>query len=452
MTTLTNANIPSARKLAYQGLYEILEKNAYSNLTIQQILKKYPLKIEETNLLTELIYGVLRRYNKLTWIISQLSKTPLKKIHPSVRILLCIALYQLLYLDRIPESAAVNESVKIAKKITHRGNVSFINGVLRNFLRQKDELEEKFLALDPLILDSLTFNEPEWLINEWKAQWGTEESKRIFEEFNKTPKFTIRLNLHKESKVALCDELKKQGVDYSSIPFLEEGLVIKKNSGKVISNFLKYGKVYIQSVSSMIPPKVLGATPADKVLDMCAAPGSKTTQIGIMMKNEGYVEAWDIYPHKVSLIGMNAKNLGLSNIHPLLCDGTIAHEDKHETFDKILLDAPCSGLGVLGHKPEIRWTRTKESLSEFVEIQKKLLLNAAKYLKPNGTLVYSTCTLNKEENEHMIQWFLAQCKNFKPLDFSLEGFKSSEDGMMTIFPYELESDGFFVAKLKKGEL
>lgn len=448
--THSNANpAPSARRLAYQALYDVLEKDAYANITLQSIMGKYALKKEESHLLTELVYGVLRKYNYLLWIISQMSKQPLKKLHPSVRILLCISLYQLLYLTRIPESAAVNESVKIAKKLTHQGNVRFINGLLRNYLRQKETIVIPSETENPLLHDELTYCLPSWLIQRWGKEWGRDKALAIFSALNETPCMTIRVNSLKTTKEDFMKQLADNGIEAEDIPGLREGLTIRKGASQFFTHLLSSGEAYVQSASSMVPVHVLEPKAGETVLDMCAAPGSKTTQMAEWMKNEGTIDAWDLYPHKISLIKKNAKKEGITIIHAGARDSSKPMPQVNGKYDKILLDAPCSGLGVLGHKAEIRWRRQEADLEAFPPLQQKLLTCAASYLKSGGTLVYSTCTLNRAENEDMIRWFLSEHPEFEPVDFTLSDTQTSEHGIMTLWPDEWDSDGFFVAKLKK---
>ena len=445
MTNSTAKPLPSARKLAYQALYEILEKKAYANLTLQHVLKEYPLSGPESRLLTELVYGVLRKYNYLLWVISRLSTYSLKKIHPSVKILLCLGLYQLMYLTRIPASAAVNESVKIAKKITHKGNVGFINAILRGYIRKKDELSLFPREENPVLYDSLYWNEPEWLVKWWQSHYK-DEAASILKAFNETPKLAIRVNPLKTSRDELLKMMGDRGIKAETVPWNDQALIITEGA-HTFWPLAEEGLAYVQSLSSMIPAAVLSPKEGEAVPDMCAAPGSKTTQMAEIMKNSGTIDAWDLYPHKISLIKNNAKKLGISIIHAGARDSAKPFPALHGKYDKVLLDAPCSGLGVLSHKPEIRWHRREEDLKAFPPLQEKLLSCAASYVKEGGTLVYSTCTLNPAENEEMVRQFLRDHPHFKPLDFTLYEGKTSKEGMMIILPYDIQSDGFFIAKM-----
>ena len=441
MIASSTEKIKSARTLAFEALYEIFEKNAYANLTIQRILRRIPLKKEERHLLTELIYGVCRKYNYCLWLINLISDRPMSKIHPVVRILLLLGIYQIVFLDRIPDSAAVNETVKIAKRITHVGNVKFINGVLRNFLRRRESLVLPDSTFDRVFYESLIYNQPEWLIQFFEKKYGMEQSKKILKAFNTVPDTCIRVNTLKQ--------LKLKNISVEDIPYIQEGLSIKTGADTLFSEFLQTGLLYVQTASSMIPAKVLGPDAGDHVLDMCAAPGSKTTHIAALMGNRGSIDAWDVYPHKVKLIKDNAKRLGISIIHTEVRDSVKPLPFLYETYDKVLLDAPCSGLGVLGHKVELRWRRKESDLSVFPPLQKQLIEQAAKYTKTGGVLVYSTCTLNPDENEHIINEFLSLHSEFAPEEFNFPVLGKSLNGMMTLYPDLVRSDGFFVAKLRK---
>lgn len=449
MTTLKPEKAPSARMLAFDALYNIFEKDAYANITIQNILKNYSVKKEEKHLLTEIIYGVCRKYNYLLWIVGKLSKIPIHKLHPTVRILLLMGLYQLIFLDRIPESAAVNETVKISKKITHIGNSRFINGVLRSYLRQKENFLLPDKTKNRILYGSLAYNEPEWLIRFWEKDSGIERTEHVLGILNEIPLVCIRVNVLKISIEEIKQKFVESGILAEPVPYLKEAFYIHKGMENIFSDFLENGWVYIQSASSMLPSVILNPTQGEKVLDMCAAPGSKTTHMAAMMNNEGHIDAWDLYSHKIELIKGNAKRLGISIIRAGVRDSTVPAPDLNGVYDKVLLDAPCSGLGVLGHKVELRWRRTEESLAEFPPLQKALLRRASEYVRPGGIIVYSTCTLNKMENEHIIQEFLNENNNFEPVEFEVKGIGTSENGMLTLYPDIIKSDGFFISKLRK---
>lgn len=446
--TASKTNTPSARKLAYRGLWQIFHEEAYANLTIQQLLRNYDLSSADRRFLTELIYGVCRRYNRLLWVIGQIASRPVAKIDPKVQLLLCLGLYQLMDLNSVPDSAAVNETVKIAKSVTHAGNVRFVNGVLRNYLRKKDTITVPSETENPILHDALTYNEPEWLVKKWTAAWGRERAQAVFSAFNTIAPTDIRVNTLKTSPASLEKELNAAGAEPVAISFSKEAFSLGNSLPFFKGDFLKKGTAYVQNRASMIPALILEPKAGDHVLDMCAAPGSKTTQMAAMMGNEGTVTAWDLYPHKIRIIEDNCRRLGITCVKAAVQDSTADVPAAHGQYDKVLLDAPCSGLGVIGRKMEIRWRRTEQDLSIFPPLQRNLLNRAADYVKRGGCLVYSTCTLAAEENEENVRWFLAAHPDFELVPFALPGL-SGENGMLTLWPDVHGSDGFFAAELRR---
>lgn len=442
---------PPARRAAYEALYAIFEKDAYANLTLQQMFRRWSWKQEERRFLTELVYGVCRRYNALLWIIGQFSTRPVKKLDPSVRLLLCLGLYQLVYLNAVPDAAAVNETVNTAKKVTHAGGAKFVNAVLRNYLRQKETLRFPSEEKDAVLHDALTYNEPEWLVRRWVGAWGREKAQAVFAALNEIAPTDIRCNTLKTTREALMQQLCEMGAKPKAIPFAEEGIALGESMPFFRSAMLRDGLAYVQNRASMVPVQILAPKRGERVLDMCAAPGSKTTQIAAMMQDEGHIDAWDLYPHKIRLIEENCRRLGIRSVRGEARDASTLKQEAKERYDRVLLDAPCSGLGVLGRKTEMRWRRKEQDLAEFPVLQKKLLRCAAEYVKPGGRLVYSTCTLEWEENEAVVEAFLKEHPGFQLTPFSLPGIEG-ETGMCTLWPDVHHSDGFFAACLTRRTL
>ena len=447
---MKNSNIKqiNERLLAYQCIYEIFYRDAYANLSLQKIFKSHKLLSRDKALITELVYGICRKCNYLQYIVEKLSNRSINKIHKSVRILLYLGLYQLIYLDIIPESAAVNETVKLTKKITHQGNVRFVNAILRNFLRKKAEIND-FSKLSKFEKLSLIYNQPIWLIQKWNKDYGINKTKEILQAFNLPENLFVRCN---ELKITTNDLIKifdENKIEYSGVENFPNIFLIKNGVNLFKTDLLEKGYIFIQSISSIIPAYALDPKPYEKVLDMCAAPGSKTTQIAQLMDNKGSIDAWDLYPHKIKLIEENINRLGVKIVTPKLQDATKLLPTLTGQYDKVLLDAPCSGLGVLGHKPELRWRRTEETIESLISTQKDLLKCASTYVKKGGTLVYSTCTLNINENEKIVDWFLNQKKEFYLDSIAVNDIINSENGMLTLWPDTLKSDGFFIAKFKR---
>lgn len=440
------SSIISARMAAYRGLWEIFENSAYANLVIQQILRRYSFRAEDRRFLTELIYGVCRRYNFLLWMIGQFSCRPVKKIDAKVRILLCLGLYQLIFLDSVPDSAAVNETVKLGKKVTHEGNTRFINAVLRSYLRGKDKIAIPSEEENPVLHDALTYNQPEWLIRRWSREWGREKARAVLAAMNEIAPLDIRCNTLKISRKELLERLEAAGAQPAEMAACEEGIVIQKGDAFFQTDLLQKGLAYIQNRASMLPAAVLAPKPGERILDMCAAPGSKTTQAAARMHDQGQIDAWDIYPHKIRLIQDNCRRLGIESIKAVVHDASKFDQTAENAYDGVLLDAPCSGLGVLRRKTELRWRRKENELDLFPALQKKLLACAARYVRPGGRLVYSTCTLNAEENEKMVAGFLRDHPEYETAPIELPGISAAE-GMITLWPDIHHSDGFFVANL-----
>lgn len=436
-----------ARRAAYFVLKDIFEKESYANLTLLAALRTYRLSSEDRRFLTTLVYGVCRRYNLLLWIISRFSSRPVAKLDSAVRLLLCLGLYQLRFLDSVPDSAAVNETVKTAKAVTHLGNAKFINAILRTYLREKEKLALPSEEKDPVLHDALLYNEPEWLVRYWYGLWGKKDARAVMAAFNEVRPTDVRMNRLRTTEEEFRKELDQMGSSYEPLPF-GWGVALMKAGSFFQSPLLSEGKCYVQNRASMIPPLLLSPEEGEKVLDLCAAPGSKTTQIAEMMGDSGIVDAWDLYPHKIRLIEANCRRLGIRSVHASVHDGTKYVKEAHEAYDRVLADVPCSGLGVIGRKTEIRWRRKEKDLAAFPPLQRALLTEAAKYVKPGGTLVYSTCTLCREENEDMVEWFLASHPEFSLQPFEREGI-SSETGMVTLRPDKDRSDGFFGALLRR---
>lgn len=448
---INSVNNKSARFIAFEVLYDIFNKNAYANLKLQHSFNTYHPSIPDRRLITDIVYGVLRHYYSLLWLEGMLAKRPVKKIHPSAQIIIAIGLYQLIFLDRIPESAAVNESVKIAKKAAHRGIAGFVNAILRSFLRQK-EIYLNNLHKKSDTMPSLRWNQPTWIISHFKKSYGQKNTEAILREFNQISSLVVRINTLKTNRTAFLALLDELHIEWENIEGYPMAVSVLKGADTIFNRVIPLGLAYVQSLSSMLPPLVLSPIPGSHVLDMCAAPGGKTTELAAIMKNQGHITAWDLYPHKIQLIKNNAKNLNASIISSKTADARAAVLESNKKADYVLLDAPCSGLGVLGHKLEMRFRRKKEELSQFPAMQKTLLHHASDLLKNDGILVYSTCTLNPDENEKMISSFLNTHPNFEPVDFSLPQLGNSCNGMMTVFPNQMHSDGFFLAKLKKTSL
>ena len=420
-----------SRKTAFEILFEIEKEGAYSNLTINRFLEKN--KPENPAFIRELVYGVLENKILLDYYLDNLIPSGIKKVKKKEATLLRLGIYQLIFMDSVPDYAAVNETVTIAKKLV-RGREGFINGVLRGYMKKGNEIKLPDESKDLKNYLSVKYSFPTWLIDKWEEQYGIEECKLLLEASNSRPQLSIRVNIDKISRDDLKGYLEEKGYEVTLGTFSERTLHVK-GSGLLDDDKYKEGYFSIQDEASTVAADVLGATPGETIIDVCAAPGGKSTAIAELMKNDGKVYSCDIYEHKLELINSLAKRLGLSIIETTLLDGTKGKENWFAMADRVLADVPCSGLGVIRRKPEIKYKDITD-FTELVEIQKKILNNAAKYVKSGGTLVYSTCTINKDENQLQISEFLNN-----HLEFELISEKQ-------FLPTE-NIDGFYVCKMIK---
>lgn len=420
-----------SRKTAFEILFEIEKEEAYSNLTINRFLEKN--RPDNPAFIRELVYGVLENKILLDYYLDKLIPSGIKKVKKKEATLLRLGLYQLIFMDSVPDYAAVNETVTLAKKLV-RGREGFINGVLRGYMKKGSEIKLPDETKDLKHYLSIKYSFPLWLIEKWDKQYGMEECKKLLEASNARPKLSIRVNVNKTSREELKDYLEEKGYEVTEGTFSNRTLHVK-GSGLLEDERYTEGYFSIQDEASTVAADELGAKPGETVIDVCAAPGGKTSAIAELMGNNGKVYSCDIYEHKLELIDKLAERLDLSIIEPTLLDGTSGNAEWNETADRVLADVPCSGLGVIRRKPEIKYKDITD-FRELVKIQKSILENAANYVKPGGTLVYSTCTINKDENELQVKAFLENNNGFELI--SEKQFLPTED-----------IDGFYVCKMIK---
>ena len=444
----------TVREQVIDLLIEVEREGSYAQLSLKHALED--LEARDKALATEIFYGTLKYQIQLDYWLNQYSKTPVRKMKPLIRNLLRMSVYQMVYLDKIPVSAIINEAVKIAKKRKFQGLSGFVNGLLRNIDREKENLNFPNPKESLSYSMSIQYALPEWIINIWLSQYSEKEVRAICEALNKRAEVCGRCNTLKGDKEALMDTLKSEGVEVEVGRLLEEAFYVKKVDKLQNLASFKVGAWTVQDESAMLVAHIVNPTKGDTVLDMCSAPGGKSMHMADLMQNKGHIVACDIHPHKLELIEKNAKRLGINIISPTLQDGTVLNEAFIEKFDKVLLDAPCSGLGIMKRKPDIRHNKTKEDLEDIVSIQKAIVKNAVQYLKPNGRLVYSTCTISYEENEKMAheiaeQYGLELESIVEHLPECLKN-EVNEQGMIQILPQIADTDGFFIASFRKRSL
>ena len=436
----------NARETALAVLYKIEYEDAYSNLALKEGIPEAMSKADKA-FVTGLVYGTVARKLTLDGVIARYSSVKLKKLSKYVRLILWLGLYQMMYMDRVPDSAAVNESVKLAKKYAAR-SAGFVNGILRSAAR---EGTEPLWSGDPVKDLSVRYSFPEWISRRWLERWGHRETERLMDALNQPPAMTIRVNRLKTNVRELTRILEAEGATVRPDPLYSKSLRVSGAdlTGKAFLN----GLYTAQDTAASMAAAVLDPKPGEAVIDLCAAPGGKTTHIAELMEDSGSIRAFDIYEHKLRLIEENAKRLGIKSIRAEIGDGTVYDPRLEKTADKVLADVPCSGLGIIRRKPEIKYRRSEED--SLLAVQRRILENAARYVKVGGELIYSTCTIEPEENTDVIQAFLENHREFVTADIS--GYfpetmrkKTMQEGYVTLYPHIDGTDGFFICKLKKN--
>ena len=430
--------IDFARNIALKSLYEINIKQAYSNIVLDKFINENREKLSnlDINFISELVYGVVTWKLTLEYIIQKYSKTKIKKMSDWVKNILYLGSYQILFLDKVPKSAAVNESVNLCKKYNFK-SVGLVNAILRKI--EKSDYKEISNITNSITRISLKYSMPEWIVKKFCDEYGEEETANICQNLNLRPNISVRINRLK-GKV----ELGEKGI-------LEDFRTI--TGTKNITKTKEYieGNITIQDEAAGLSSFVLAPKEGEMVLDACSAPGGKTTYLAELMHNKGKIIAWDIYEERLKQVNQNAKRLGIDIIQTEVHDATKLKEEYVEKFDKILLDVPCLGLGVIRRKPDIKWNRQEEDIKEISDIQFNILKTCSKYLKRNGTLVYSTCSMLKEENDAIIEKFIKE-ENFETVNIEEqipnEFSKITTKDMVQFLPSQ-KHDGFFITMLKK---
>ncbi|SCY85362.1 NusB antitermination factor [Alkaliphilus peptidifermentans DSM 18978] len=441
----------NAREGALKVLYEVEVDNAYSNIALNKELKDKPYSAKDRGFMTELVYGVLENLIMIDNVIEQFSSIKLKKINAYTLILLRLAIYQILYLDKIPPSAAVNESVNLSKIYCKRSS-GFINGILRNMLRQKENIKIPDEKKDFVGYLSVTYSHPKWMIEEFLKFFDPVFTKELLKANNQKPELNVRVNTLKISVEEAIKALNNSGFDVVQNAFISEGLTIKGDKNLFELEALKEGLIYIQDFGSMLIGKIVDPKENDFVIDVCSAPGGKTTHMAQLMNNKGNIIARDVYDHKLKLIEKNAKALGIKIIKTEKFDGKVLDKSLIEKADKVLVDAPCSGLGIIRRKPEIKYRKRPDDIKEITSLQLKILKNASMYVKPGGSLVYSTCTIDPRENAEVIDQFLKDSSEYQQVNIG-EVYKNMIPGnhkdTIQLYPNIHHTDGFFISKLIK---
>jgi len=444
----------SARRIALEVLYKIEVKNAYSRVALDSALSAHELSKEDRALVTELVYGVIRHLNTLDWILNTYSfRRKIEEFSPYVRNILRLGAYQLIYLDRIPAYAAINEAAELTKEFEHSGVVSLVNGLLRAVDDNRKDIvypdQEKNLSH----YLSIKYSHPQWLITRWLTRFGEKETIQLCEVNNQPPALSIRTNTLKATREELIHILEEEDLKVEVSSVAPAGLKIKDFVSLTRLESFKRGLFTVQGESSQLISYILAPKPGETVLDACAAPGGKTTHMAELMRNTGSIIALDIRKPRLEMIKANCRRLGVTNARAELLDVTTASSAHSKEFDRCLVDAPCSSIGIIQSQPEVRWNRDyRETLIKMPQVQSAILEGASLCVKPKGVLVYAVCSLEPEEGEKVVEKFLKE----RPL-FHLDSVKQylpvsngelvDENGFLKIYPHRHHMDGMFACRM-----
>lgn len=435
----------NTRELALGVLMEVTEGGSYSHLVLRLVLEKHQyLTKQERAFLTRLAEGTIQRMLELDYILDRFSKVKVKKMKPVIRNILRLGVYQLKYMDAVPASAACNEAVKLAKKKGFASLGGFVNGVLRSVGRDLRGIPYPDEAREPVKALSVRYSIPEWLTAQWLTEYGMEQTRRMMQAFLNDAPLTIRTNLGRTTPGELQKRLAEEGVtatpvDGEKYPGLSYAFAISGVDYLYGLASFREGLFYVQDLSSMLVAEWAAPKAGDVCIDVCAAPGGKSIHIAEKLNGTGMVEARDLSEGKVALIRENITRCQLSNVRAKQWDATVLDEGVRESADIVIADVPCSGLGVLRKKSDIKYRMSVEAEEELVRLQREIVRTVAHYVKPGGTLLYSTCTIHRAENEDNVAWFLEQNPQFEL------------ERMQQIFPEETLGDGFFLARLVRTE-
>lgn len=435
------------REVALKGLMNLRRSGTWPDLFLKQELRD--MSSEDGRLCASILYGSLENINLIDFYIDFYSNIKIKKIMPQVLDILRMTVYQIIYLEKIPDSAAINEGVKLVKKFGGLSATGFANGLLRTISRQKDSFPQvpKGKIKEYLYIK---YSHPKWFISEMIDTLGEKETEELLKANNEIPSITARVNTLKISTVELIKTLQEEGAEVQKSDELSGAVLFGSGYNPIKSKAFEDGLLYVQDMSSQLSVTALEPKRGSTLIDMCASPGGKSIMACQLMKNEGKIYACDIYEHKIKIIRENALKYGAEIIKAQLRNGTIFYEEFDRLADYIICDVPCSGMGIIRKKPDIRF-KAEEDVKGLPNVQYQILCNAARYLKVGGSLVYSTCTIRKQENEQVVSRFLSEHKDFELTPFLLPFDIKGDKGYVTLYPHRHGFDGFFIAKLRKKD-
>ena len=446
--------LEKCRELAVEILLKVEKKNAYADILLDHSLKKGSLSSRDRALLTQLVYGALRWRGRIDWYLSQFLHRSLSGTNAYIRNLLRLTLYQLLFLDKVPDYAAVNEGVELAKRHGGARAGGLVNGVVRRILREKDKLPDPDPKDDAILYLSVRWSHPDWLVKKWLGYFGREETESLLKANNQESPLTLRANRLKGDRESLREKLRARGFNAAPAHWSPQGIQLKSAGAADQLPGFQAGLFQVQGEASQLIGYLVDPQPGERVLDACAAPGGKTTHLAELMGDNGELIVTDISVKGLEKLKQNVQRLGLTSVRPFAVDvsrgltGALALP-----YDRILVDAPCSGLGTLRSHPEAKWQKDERDIRRLSKLQKKIVRRLSSYLKPGGILVYATCTLTREENEGVVEDFLDHERGFV-LDNARDTLPREAKSMISgkyflALPHKHNTDGFFAARMRK---
>lgn len=450
------ALIKDSREIAVNLVYNIMENGAYANLSLDNALRSSELAQNDKNLVTEMVNGSIRMIKHLDWVLNLFLKKNISEQNPWLRSILRVAAYQILFMERIPDYAAVDKAVEMTRKKINKTLAGVCNAVLRNIIRNKDSLS--YPPANSFMYLSVYYSQPEWLVQLWLEHYGETVTEEMLAYLNCKPRLNLRVNTLRTDRQTLWRELAQEGLTATPSALIPDSLIVNSTeSGINALHSYQAGLFYIQNEASMLAADILDPQADEYILDLCSGVGGKATHFAEKMKNRGRVKAIELYEHKLSLLHKNCERLGI-NIIDTEQNDILAMEDD-TLWQRVFLDAPCSGLGVLNRRADARWRKQPQEIEELSKLQLALLKKAGKMTAPGGILVYSTCTVNPAENENVILSFLADNPVFSldslaeqlhylPLD--QQDKITAEKGFLTMIPGKYGVDGMFYARLRRG--
>lgn len=445
----------NVRELILDMLLELAKSDGYVNLLLADVLEKYDyLMPKEKAFIKRVTEGTIERRIQIDYILDGISKVPVKKMKPLIRELLRMSAYQILFMDTVPDAAVCNEAVSLAKKRKFGSLQGYVNGVLRNLSRQKQELSYPDPDKEPVLHLSVLYSMPQWLVEHFLRIYGREITEKILCAFLERGKVTLRLeeSMSASERNALFAAWEANGAVVTKHPYLPYAVQIEKTEGIGHLSGYREGLFAVQDVSSMLVVEVADIRKGQTVIDICAAPGGKSLHAASKLAGTGRVLSYDLTEAKVARMEENRMRMHKENMTVSVSDACIYRKELHQLADVVLADVPCSGLGVIGKKQDIKYHTTEQSIREITTLQREILKNAADYVKPGGVLMYSTCTINPEENEKMAEWLcgafpfeLESMSDFLPEVLKEDGKR----GMLQLLPGIHRTDGFFLAKLRR---